>query len=93
MTGVTFSRCGRYLAACDAYRKVKVYNTTDWSPAIKAEWGFHNAKINCLAFSPNSELIASGSLDTTVIVWSMKEPNKRVTIQSECGGGRGSRQG
>lgn len=87
MTGVTFSRCGRYLAACDAYRKVKVYNTIDWSLAIKAEWGFHNAKINCLAFSPNSKLIASGSLDTTVIVWSMKEPNKRVTIQSECGGG------
>lgn len=81
VTGVTFSRCGLYLAACDAYRKVKVYNTSDWSPAIKAEWGFHNAKINCIAFSPNSELVASGSLDTTVIVWSMKTPNKRVTIQ------------
>ncbi|XP_018025987.1 actin-interacting protein 1-like isoform X2 [Hyalella azteca] len=81
VTGVVFSSCGKYLAACDAYRKVKVYNTSDWTPAIKAEWGFHNAKINCIAFSPNSELIATGSLDTTVIVWSMKDMHKRITLQ------------
>jgi len=82
VSGVNFSLCGKYLSACDSYRKVKVYNTSDWSEAIKAEWGFHNAKINCVAFSPNSELVASGSLDTTVIVWSMKEQHKRITIQS-----------
>lgn len=82
VTGVVFSSCGQYLAACDAYRKVKIYHTSDWSEAIKAEWGFHNAKINCVAFSPNSELVASGSLDTTIIVWSMKDQHKRITIQS-----------
>lgn len=51
-------------------------------PAHKQEWGFHNAKVNCVAWSPNSQMVASGSLDTTIIVWSVTNPSKRTTIKN-----------
>ena len=47
------------------------------------EWGFHSAKVNCVAWSPDSTLVASGSLDTSIIVWSVEKPNKRLVIKSK----------
>lgn len=48
------------------------------------EWGFHNARVNSVAWSPDSQFVASGSLDTTIIVWSVKEPSKHTIIKSKC---------
>jgi WD40 repeat protein len=36
---------------------------------MRAEYTGHAARINCLAFSPDSRTLASGSDDTTVILW------------------------
>lgn len=47
------------------------------------EWGFHNARVNSVAWSPDSQFVASGSLDTTIIVWSVKEPSKHTIIKSK----------
>jgi len=81
VTGVHFSPCGRYLAACDAYRKVMVYSTEEGFPrAVSADWVFHNAKVNCVAFNPSGTLLASGSLDTNVIIWNLSDVHKRITI-------------
>ena len=51
--------------------------------ATKDEWGFHTAKVNCVAWSPDSTLVASGSLDTSIIVWSVEKPNKHLIIKSQ----------
>lgn len=51
-------------------------------PAHNKEWGFHNARVNKVAWSPNSTLIASGSLDTTIIIWSVASPAKHTIIKS-----------
>ena len=51
--------------------------------ATKDEWGFHTAKVNCVAWSPDSTLVASGSLDTSIIVWSVEKPNKHLIIKSK----------
>lgn len=51
-------------------------------PPHNKEWGFHNARVNCVAFSPNSELVASGSLDTTIIIWFVNSPAKHTIIKS-----------
>jgi len=36
-----------------------------------------------VAWSPNSLLVASGSLDTTIIIWSVANPAKHTIIKSE----------
>lgn len=51
--------------------------------AHKQDWGFHSARVNCIAWSPNSKQVASGSLDTTIIVWSVSSPNKHTIIKSK----------
>jgi len=53
-------------------------------PATKQEWGFHNARVNCVAWSPDSLLVASGSLDTSIIIWSVEKPAKHIIIKSKC---------
>nr|CAD7434567.1 unnamed protein product [Timema monikensis] len=55
---------------------------TDVRLAHKKEWGFHNARVNCVAWSPNSLLVASGSLDTTIIIWSTHNPAKHTIIKN-----------
>lgn len=52
-------------------------------PAHNKEWGFHNARVNKVAWSPNSTLVASGSLDTTIIIWSIASPAKHTIIKSK----------
>jgi WD repeat-containing protein 1 (actin-interacting protein 1) len=49
---------------------------------------YHTARINCLAWSPDSHLIATGSLDTSVIVYEMEKPaSTRITIKGAHLGG------
>lgn len=49
---------------------------------------FHTARINCVAWSPNSHLIATGSLDTCVIVYELDKPaSDRITIKGAHLGG------
>jgi len=82
ITDVAYSPDEKYLVTCDAYRKVVLYSVPEYEPAIKQEWGFHNAKVNCVAWSPNSLLVASGSLDTSIIVWSVEKPAKHIIIKN-----------
>ena len=49
---------------------------------------FHTARINCIAWSPDSKLIATGSLDTCVIVYEIGKPaSSRRTIKGAHLGG------
>ena len=71
-----FSRCGRYLASGSCWdlgmAKVPVRL---WEVAsgehIDTFWG-HAKDIQTLAFSPDGSLLASGSLDGTILLWDMK---------------------
>jgi WD40 repeat protein len=51
--------------------------------ATNQEWGFHNARVNSVAWSPDSLLVASGSLDTSIIIWSVEKPAKHIIIKSK----------
>ncbi|CAI8619991.1 unnamed protein product [Vicia faba] len=49
---------------------------------------YHTARINCLAWSPDSSRIATGSLDTCVIVYEIDQPvSSRNTIKGAHLGG------
>ncbi|XP_046990675.1 actin-interacting protein 1 [Schistocerca americana] len=82
LTDCAFSPDGQYLVACDSNRKVILYKLPDYQLAHNKEWGFHNARVNTVAWSPNSLLVASGSLDTTIIVWSVQNPAKHTIIKN-----------
>ncbi|CAD7005464.1 unnamed protein product [Ceratitis capitata] len=77
-----YSPDNKYLVACDANRKVILYAVEEYKLAHNKEWGFHNARVNTVAWSPNSLLVASGSLDTTIIIWSLTNPSKHTIIKN-----------
>lgn len=81
VTAVKYSPDGSYLAAADANRKVVLYKADGYAPAHDSEWGFHTAKVNCLAWSPNSKILVSGGLDTNLIAWFPSDANKHYIIK------------
>ncbi|XP_057373517.1 LOW QUALITY PROTEIN: actin-interacting protein 1-like [Daphnia carinata] len=82
ITDCAFSPDNQYLAVADANRLVTLYRLPGFEVASKEVWGFHTAKVNCVAWSPDSTLVASGSLDTSIIVWSVEKPAKRIIIKN-----------
>lgn len=81
VTAVKFSPDGTYLAAADSNRKIVLYKVGDYTLAHDNEWGFHTARVNCLAWSPNSKALVSGGLDTNLIVWFPDQPSKHFIIK------------
>lgn len=81
ISSVSYSPDGTYLAAADGNRKIVLYRATDYSQAHTDEWGFHTARVNCLAWSPNSKTLASGGLDTNLIAWFPASPAKHFMIK------------
>jgi WD40 repeat protein len=49
---------------------------------------YHTARINCLAWSPDSSMVATGSLDTCIIIYEIDKPaSSRMTIKGAHLGG------
>ncbi|KAK9883553.1 hypothetical protein WA026_001732 [Henosepilachna vigintioctopunctata] len=82
VTDVSYSPDDEYLVACDSNRKVILYKVPEYELANNKEWGFHNARVNAVAWSPDSQLVASGSLDTSIIIWSVANPAKHMTVKN-----------
>ncbi|XP_015115651.1 actin-interacting protein 1 isoform X1 [Diachasma alloeum] len=83
VTDVAYSPDNKYLVACDANRKVILYMLPEYKGlAHNREWGFHNARVNTVAWSTDSTMVASGSLDTTIIIWSVTNPAKHTIIKN-----------
>lgn len=89
ITAIAFSKDGSHFVAGTSAGKVYVYKistgitgmvtgnaslelvTDRWSSA-------HTGKITCLAWNDEGTHAASGSLDTNIFVWSLKDPGARV---------------
>ncbi|XP_017761124.1 PREDICTED: actin-interacting protein 1 [Eufriesea mexicana] len=82
VTDAAYSPDSKYLVTCDTNRKVVLYTVPDYTLAHNREWGFHNARVNSVAWCPNSAMVASGSLDTTIIIWSVTNPAKHTIIKN-----------
>ncbi|KAL6724207.1 hypothetical protein Aduo_019114 [Ancylostoma duodenale] len=81
ITKVAFSPNGEYLVATDSGRKVVPYSVNDGYKTIaEKEWTFHTAKVNCVAWSSDNRHIATGGLDTNVIVWDLQRSGEHPII-------------
>ncbi|RKU23630.1 hypothetical protein C6500_01090 [Candidatus Poribacteria bacterium] len=73
---LAFSACGRYLASGTWWKKgLEQMSIHLWEVAtgenVHTFWG-HPTDIHDLAFSPDGELLASGSYDSTILLWDVK---------------------
>lgn len=76
---IAYSPDGAYLATGDDYRRVTVFNSTDYSK--DREYQRHTARVTCLAWSPDSNHLASGGLDTNVFVYKLDKKEEYVSIR------------
>ncbi len=78
---LTFSPCGRYLAAGGWWQQTGKMSIRLWDMTtvenIATFWG-HTTDIQSLAFSPDGTLLASGSYDGTILLWDMKPYFSRI---------------
>ena len=79
VTCLAYSPDSLKLAACDSNRNVLVINLE--TRIVENEWLFHNARVNCVAWSPSGTRLATGSLDTNIEIWSREKPSKHISIK------------
>merc|ERR1712059_67709 len=82
---VSYSPDQKYLVSADSNRKVTLFNAGTYDKPTNKEWGFHTAKVNCVAWAPNSLYVASGGLDTSIILWSVEAPDKHCVLRNAHG--------
>ncbi|KAK5946345.1 WD40 repeat-like protein [Knufia obscura] len=90
ITALSFSSDGGFLAAGTAAGKIYVYSFSKGLTGLVTgsltidlvtdRWSAHTGKITSIAFNAEGTHAISGSLDTNIHLWSLKEPGKRVKI-------------
>ncbi|KAL6497157.1 Actin-interacting protein 1-2 [Orobanche gracilis] len=74
-------------ASADANREAVVWDSASREVKLK-NMLYHTARINCLAWSPDNSMVATGSLDTCVIIYEVDKPaSNRITIKGAHLGG------
>lgn len=81
ITSVAFSPSGEFFVATNSGRKVVPYSVMeDFKVIAEKEWTFHTAKVNCVAWSTDNCRLATGGLDTNVIIWDIKRSGEHPII-------------
>lgn len=78
MTELALSCDGRYMA-CACGKTVTIYKGESGKPVISL--GDHTDTVNCVAFSPNGQLLATGSDDHTARIWSTVDGRCTATLK------------
>jgi WD40 repeat protein len=87
VSALAYSHCGRYLAAGDSNREVKVFEN---QKCLVSGWVHHTSKIMTVSWSLDSNFVVSGSVDSSVIVWYVRDSTKRIHLKlAHPGGVRG----
>jgi len=86
VTRLAYSPDGKFLACSDQSREIVVIDTA--SNQVKIEgWVFHTARVNDIAWTPDSLHLASGSLDGALYIWSVQHPTSRIALKDSHRGG------
>jgi WD40 repeat protein len=71
VAAVAFRPDGKQIAVGNVDQTIALYDTTG---KLEQRWNAHGVAVNCVAYSPNGQLLASGGNDTLVRVWSVANP-------------------
>jgi len=84
ITCLEYSNSGQYLASGDSSRQVRCWE----KDKIKtANWVFHSTMVTSISWCPDDVHVATGSVDTNIIIWSLLKPMKRIVINGAHFGG------
>nr|GMC69376.1 actin-interacting protein 1-2 [Ipomoea batatas] len=87
ITVIRYSPDLSMFASGDANREAVVWDRASREVKVK-NMLYHTARINCLAWAPDNSKVATGSLDTCVIVYEVSKPaSDRTTIKGAHLGG------
>ncbi|CAN1180390.1 Actin-interacting protein 1-2 [Linum perenne] len=87
ITVINYSPDTSMFASGDANREALVWDRVSREVKLK-NMLYHTARINCLAWSPDNRMVATGSLDTCIIVYELDKPvSSRMTIKGAHLGG------
>ncbi|KAF2687651.1 WD40 repeat-like protein [Lentithecium fluviatile CBS 122367] len=78
ISALAFSLSGSKIAVGANNGKIYAFEASgDWK-IITDRWSAHTARITSLAWDDSEKYVASGSLDTNVMAWSVEDPGKRI---------------
>lgn len=77
VTTLRFAPRGTYLAIGTQQGKIQVWATDSWT-LVTDRWSSHTAKIMAIDWNEEETHAVSGSLDTSVHLWSLEKPGSRV---------------
>lgn len=84
---IRYSPDASMFASADGNREAVVWDRASRQVKLN-NMLFHTARINCLAWSPDSSMVATGSVDTCVIIYEIAKPaSSRITIRNAHLGG------
>ncbi|KAF9458991.1 WD40-repeat-containing domain protein [Collybia nuda] len=86
VSALAFSPDGNLLAAGDSSGRIALFDVKE-KKLITSRWSFHSARVNSIAWTPDSLYCASASLDTHVYIWSVAKPMKNIAIKNAVPGG------
>ncbi|MCD7451753.1 Actin-interacting protein 1-2 [Datura stramonium] len=87
ITVIRYSPDVSMFASADVNREAVVWDRASREVKLK-NMLYHTARINCLAWSPDNTMVATGSLDTCVIIYDISKPaSYRITIKGAHLGG------
>ncbi|GAQ82690.1 transducin family protein / WD-40 repeat family protein [Klebsormidium nitens] len=84
---VRYSPDGAWIATADQNREAVVWHRVTREVKLK-DMLYHTARISSIAWSPDSTRLATGSLDTNLLVWDVNKPaSARQSIKGAHPGG------
>lgn len=87
ITVIRYSPDVSMFASGDSNREAIVWDRASHEVKLK-NMLYHTARINCLAWSPDNKMVATGSLDTCVIIYDIEKPaSSRITVKGAHLGG------
>lgn len=80
---VEFSRCGKWLLTCSYDGRCVLWDTITWE--VESKFFFHNASsVTAARFSPDSNMLATGSTDETAKLWNLSAPHCMIKITNHA---------